>query len=827
MTDRGITLPSTVPPTGTGNDRRSGAADRRRGSRRPVPDSVLAAVPRHPIDPIDPIDPIGTIDRAEPVPMPTASDPARFINGELSWLDFGARLLDLVADRRFPLLERVRYLAIFAEGLDEFFQVRVAGLEDQVAAGLRAPSPDGMRPTEQLAAITSRALELVERHSDLFLRQIRPALTAAGVVLADWHTLDATDRTSLGELFGRRIFPILTPLAMGQGHPFPAIADLSLNLVVRVADPLTAEERIAQVKVPPLLPRLVPLADGRRFVPVEQVVAAHLEEVFPGMRIEEHQVFRVSRNIDLSVDQDETDDLLAAVELELHRRRFGQAVRLEVSSGISTELLDMLITEVEVSEGSVYLVDVPLDLSGLASLTGLDRPDLSAEPWIPVVTPPFGGDVDVFSVLAGRDVLVHHPYESFSGSVEAFVAAAARDPDVLAIKQTLYRTGPGSPIVASLIDASRAGKQVTVVVELQARFDERTNIAWARVLEEAGVQVIYGLAGVKTHAKICLVVRREGADVRRYCHIGTGNYNAETARAYEDLGLFTSDPAVGADVGELFNLLSGSGEPPRFRRLMVSPLTTRSALLEAIDAERRAGADGRIVIKTNGLTDPETIDALYRASQAGVSVDLVVRGRCCLRPGVPGLSERIRVRSIVGRYLEHSRVFCFGGGAGRPVRVALGSADLTERSLDRRVEVVVPIADPALQRRVARLLDWALLDQATSWELGPDGGWTRSAPDLPPHSLGLSLQAQFQMQALAARRTRPDAARRAPTAPSAAPGPVPEARVGRAPPARGSAPGPGPSPPVPPVPPAPLQHPGHPGAPGSDPWWRRWALRLR
>ncbi len=803
MTDPGTTLSSLPSPADTGGDRRSGAPDRRRRPR--------GADPLPPAGPRPWAGGIGT--------LPTLSDPGRFINRELSWLDFGARLLDLVADRRFPLLERVRFLTIFAEGLDEFFQVRVAGLEDQVAAGLRTPSPDGMRPSDQLAAITARATDLMERHSDLFLRQVRPALTAAGVLLADWHTLDAHDRASLGQEFDRGIFPILTPLAMGQGHPFPSIADLSLNLVVRVVDPQTAEERIAQVKVPPVLPRLMPLADGRRFVPVEQVVAAHLESIFPGMAIEEHQVFRVSRNIDLSVDEYETGNLLAAVELELHRRRFGQAVRLEVASGISTDLLDILIAEVDVPEESVYLVDGPLDLSGLVALTELDRPDLSAEPWIPVVAPAFSGDGDVFAVLADRDVLVHHPYESFTGSVEAFVSAAAQDPDVLAIKQTLYRTGPSSPIVASLITASRAGKQVTVVVELQARFDERTNIAWARVLEEAGVQVIYGLAALKTHAKICLVVRREGAEVRRYCHIGTGNYNADTARAYEDLGLFTSDPAIGADVGELFNLLSGSGDPPWFRKLMVSPLTTRSGLMDAIEAEGRAGADGRIVIKTNGLTDPGVIDALYRASQAGVSVDLIVRGRCCLRPGVPGLSDGIRVRSIVGRYLEHSRVYCFGGRAGRPVRVAVGSADLMERSLDRRVEVVVPITEPALQRRVAGLLDWALLDQATSWELGPDGCWTRKAPDLPPHSLGLSLQAQFQTQALAARRTRPDGSPRARRTPVTVPASVPEARPVRSWPVRSVGEARGSSP---------AEVPRRPEAPGlsiPDRWWRRWSAR--
>ncbi len=816
MTDPGITLPPLPLPSEPDGDRRRGSPDRRHGPRFTLSDRVSDTArgdrPRLP----------GTSTTGS---LPTLADPERFINRELSWLDFGARLLDLAADRRIPLLERVRYLAIFADGLDEFFQVRVAGLEDQVAAGLRAPSPDGLRPADQLVAITTRASELMARHSALFLRQVRPALTAAGVVLADWHTLDTHDRASLAEVFDRRIYPILTPLAIGQGHPFPAIADLSLNLVVRVVDPLSGQERIAQVKVPPALPRLLPLADGKRWVLMEQVVAAHLEQIFPGMEIHEHQAFRVARNIDLSVDEYETDDLVAALELELHRRRFGQAVRLEVSSAISADLLDLLVAEVDVPEDSVYLVEGPLDLSGLVALTALDRPDLSAEPWTPVVAPAFSGDADLFSVLAERDVLVHHPYESFTGSVEAFLGVAAQDPDVLAIKQTLYRTGHDSSIVTALIGASKAGKQVTVVVELQARFDERTNIAWARVLEEAGVQVIYGLAALKTHAKICLVVRKEGADVRRYCHIGTGNYNADTARAYEDLGLFTSDPSIGADVGELFNLLSGSGDPPQFRSLMVSPLTTRSGLMDAIETERRAGSDGRIVIKTNGLTDPGIIDALYRASQAGASVDLMVRGRCCLRPGVPGLSEGIRVRSIVGRYLEHSRVFCFGGRAGRPVRVAFGSADLMERNLDRRVEVVVPIADPTLQRRVAGLLDWALLDQANSWELGPDGRWVRTAPDLPPRSLGLSLQAQFQMQALAARRTRLDAGPKIARTPGPLPASVPEARVVPAWPPPGDAPEPGPSRPVGSeqwLQPEQREPPDQPLR-----WWRRWSLRPR
>jgi polyphosphate kinase len=693
VNDRTFTLPAG--PSGADGDRRSGGAERRRASLWPLPAP-------------------GTDPGAQDTP-PTLEDPPRFINRELSWLEFGARLLDLVADDRVPLLERVKFMAIFAESLDEFFEVRVAGLEDQVAAGLRTRSPDGMSPGEQLAAITTRATELVARHSAVFLDQIGPELAAAGVALADWHTLTEADRTYLGEFFVRRIFPILTPMAVDPGHPFPYISNLSLNLVVRVEGQDSGEERIARVKVPPLLPRLVPLPDHRRFVLVEQVIAAHLDSLFPSMRIVEHQVFRVTRNTDVSVDEDEAQDLLAALELELHRRRFGEAVRLEVSSGISADLLEMLIAEIDVPEESIYLFDVPIDLRGLRMLTGLDRADLCAPAWTPVVPTALTGGAGVFTRLAGQDVLVHHPYESFGGSVEAFVAAAAADPDVLAIKQTLYRTEQDSAVVSSLIRACQAGKQVTAVVELQARFDEQANIAWARALEEAGVQVIYGLVTLKTHAKICLVVRREGDDIRRYCHLGTGNYNAQTAREYEDLGLFTSDPDIGADVGELFNLLSGSGEPPTFRCLVVSPLSTRERLLESIDAERQAGADGRIVLKTNGLTDPTVIDALYRASQAGVSVDVVVRGRCCLRPGVPGLSEGIRVRSVVGRYLEHSRVFCFGGRAGRPVQVAIGSPDLMERNLDRRVEVVVPINDPGLQRRVAGILDWSLLDQANSW----------------------------------------------------------------------------------------------------------------
>jgi polyphosphate kinase len=726
--------------------------------------------------------------RGSPWPLQTVAGPAadqeedpsgrsdRFINRELSWLEFGARLLELAADDRVPLFERVRFLAIFAEGLDEFFQVRVAGLEDQVAAGLRTRSPDGLSPGEQLEAITDRATELVGWQGRIFHHQLTPALEAAGVVMADWHTLDDDDRTFLGAEFSRRIFPILTPLAVGQGHPFPYISNLSLNLVVRVRNPAGGEVRIARVKVPPLLPRFVALPDGRRFVPVEQVIAAHLDSIFPDMVIEEHHAFRVTRNADLSVDEDEAEDLLAAVELELHRRRFGQAVRLEASAAISTDLLEVLIAAVDVPEGNVYLFDVPLDLGGMRPLAEGGHSDLSPPTWAPVAPPQLSDGADIFAVLARHDVFVHHPYESFAGSVEAFVAAAAADPGVLAIKQTLYRTGIDSPVVASLIRASEAGKQVTAVVELQARFDEQANIAWARALEEAGVQVIYGLVTLKTHAKISLVVRQEGEAVRRYCHIGSGNYNSHTARIYEDVGLMTADPDIGADVSELFNLLSGSGETPTLRRLVISPVSSRSYLVEAIEAETRAGRSGRIVIKTNGLTDPGLIDSLYRASSAGVSVDLIVRGRCCLRPGVPGLSEGIRVRSVVGRYLEHSRLFQFGGVDGRPLQVAIGSPDLMERNLDRRVEVIAPIADPEVQERVVGILDQALRDEANSWALGLDGRWSKVAAADGPGTLGFNMQDHFQQQALESRRrlrARPLAPTASPSASTTAPAALP------------------------------------------------------
>ena len=698
-----------------------------------------------------------------PVPdgIPLTESTERFANRELSWLEFANRLLDLADDDREPLLERVKFLAIFTEGLDEFFQVRVAGLEDQVAAGLRTRSPDGLGAGEQLEAITERVTLLVMRQNRIFADGVEPLLRSSGILIAEWHTLDEADRSHLDEVYLRSIFPVLTPLAVDPGHPFPYISNLSLNLVLRVVDPVTEEQRIARVKVPPLLPRFVALPDGSRYVPVEQVIGAHLDTLFPSMEIGEHHVFRVTRNADLSVDEDDAQDLLAAVELELHRRRFGQAVRLEVASGISTDLLDMLVSEVDVPEDNVFLSDVPLDVGGLRDLATVDRPDLAPEPWVPLVPPQLAGDRNLFEVLVEGDVLLHHPYESFAASVEAFVEQAASDPDVLAIRQTLYRTGTDSPIVAALIRASHSGKHVTAVVELQARFDERANIAWARALEEAGVQVVYGLARLKTHSKMSLVIRREGDATRRYCHVGSGNYNSVTALTYEDIGLLTAAPDIGADVAEVFNLLTGAGSDLELRRLIVSPVTTRSEVIAAIDEEAAAGPSGCIVLKTNGLTDPEVIDALYRASAAGCPVDLVVRGRCSIRPGVPGLSEHIRVRSIVGRFLEHSRLFRFGGEHGRPLRIWFGSPDMMERNLDRRVEAVVPVVDPAIQQRLVQILEDALHDEANSWTLSAEGTWTRTT--VADGGTGFSLQDRCRELALESLQRRHDAVQSVPS----------------------------------------------------------------
>jgi len=683
--------------------------------------------------------------------------PARFTNRELSWLEFGARLLDMAEDERTPLLERVKFLAIFSEGLDEFFQVRVAGLKDQWDAGLRARSADGLRPSETLRAIGARVSQLVARQSSIFVDEIAPQLAAAGIRLSDWSSLDDDDRDYLVDVFQRQIFPVLTPLSVDPGHPFPYISNLSLNLIVRVGDPVTGEERVARVKVPPLLPRFVVMPDGERFVALEEIIAAHLSTLFPDMVIGEHFAFRVTRNADLALGEDEADDLLVAVEMELRRRRFGRAVRLEVAADMTADTRDMLIHELDLAAEDLYETAAPLDLGGLWAVHALDRPELQEEPWAPMTAPRLANagnePADLFAVLRERDVLVHHPYDSFTTSVEAFISQASLDADVLAIKQTLYRTSGDSPIVASLIHAAESGKQVAAVVELKARFDEQNNILWARALEEAGVHVVYGLVGLKTHSKAALIVRREEEGIRRYVHLGTGNYNPRTARQYEDLGLLSADPELGADVGDLFNFLTGYSRYAEYRKLTVAPVALRHRVLELIEEEAAAGESGRIIIKVNGLTDPEVIDALYRASAVGVPIDLVVRGVCCLRPGVPGLSETIRVRSIVGRFLEHSRIYRFGGLDDRPLTLLLGSSDLMERNLDRRIEVLFPVTDVELQARVLEVLDLNLADDTNSWVLGETSTWSRV-----PTIEGISAQHRLQELARdrARRRREPD-----------------------------------------------------------------------
>lgn len=657
-----------------------------------------------------------------------AQVPARFLNRELSWLDFNARVLALAEDPGVPLLERAKFLAIFSTNLDEFFQVRVAGLKDQVAAGLTDRTPDGRTPVEQLSELRDRIEVLSRRADHVFLEQVAPGLAEVGIVFSSWGDLDDDDKAHLVDVFEERIFPVLTPLAVDPGHPFPYISDLSLNLAVDIRNPRDGERRFARVKVPPMLPRFVVMPDGERFVPLEQVIAEHLESLFPGMVIESHVPFRVTRNADLTLDDEEAEDLLAAVEMELRRRRFGRAVRLEIDATMSPEARAFLQEELDLDDDDVYDVAGPIDLGGLWAVHGLDRPDLKDRPWQPVTQPRLVAEddqrVDLFTELRKGDLLVHLPYHSFTSSVGEFIRQAAYDPAVLAIKLTLYRTSGDSAIITSLIRAAERGKQVAALVELKARFDEQANIEWARALEEAGVHVVYGLPGLKIHTKTTLVVREESDGIRRYCHVGTGNYNAKTARIYEDLGLLTADPDVGSDLTFLFNHLTGYSRDVRYRKLLVAPHTLRDGVVRMIHREVEHGTDGRIVMKMNSLVDPAMVDELYRASQAGVSVDLVVRGICSLRPGVPGLSENVRVRSIVGRYLEHSRLYCFANGAG-PGRPAyyIGSADLMPRNLDRRVEALVPVDDPALQARLADLLEVNLADDRLAWRLDESGRW--------------------------------------------------------------------------------------------------------
>ena len=652
----------------------------------------------------------------------------RFFNRELSRLDFDSRVLSMAEDKTRPLTERLRFLAIVSDGLDDFFQVRVAGLHEQVMAPLSLTSPDGMTPEEQLDGIGQRVRGLIERQSATFTEEIVPALADAGFKLVNASDLSKSDRKLLAEVFQERIFPVLTPLAVDPAHPFPHISNLSLNLAVMVRDPMRHQPRFARVKVPPLLPRFIGLPDGQRFVAVEQVIALHLATLFPGMEIASSNFFRVTRDADLDLDDDEAADLMAAVQAELLRkRRKGRAVRLEVGPDMSPDVLFLLLHELELGSQDVYTVTGMLDLTGLLSIQVPGTNLLTWRAWMPGTQARLRADgpepIDFFEVVRQRDLLAHHPYDSFVTSVEAFVEQAARDNDVLGIKIAMYRTsGPESPLARALKSAAQAGKQVVALVELKARGDEQANIVWAKAMEAAGVHVVYGLVGLKTHAKLMLVVRQEGVGVRRYAHIGTGNYNAATAGMFEDIALFTADPDVTADIAELFNHLTGYSRQASYRKLLVAPTTLRSGIVKLIHQEA-ATQKGRIVIKVNNLVDPEVIDALYRASQAGTQIDLIVRGICCLKPGVPGLSETIRVRSLIGHYLEHSRIFSFGRGNER--QVLIGSSDLMPRNLDRRVEAVVPVSDPELEDEIERFLELELADDTLAWELGAGGAWSK------------------------------------------------------------------------------------------------------
>ncbi len=653
----------------------------------------------------------------------------RFLNRELSWLDFDTRVLWMAEAAGIPLLERAKFLAIFAQNLDEFFQVRVAGLKDQVAGAVTKLTPDGRTAGQQLGEIRERVSKLLARQQQVFLDEIVPALADAGIRFSAWEELDDDDLQYLGAQFDERIFPVLTPLAVDPGHPFPYISDLSLNLAVVVHDPDSGLRRFARVKVPPLLPRFVVMPDGERFVPLEQVIAAHLHHLFPGMEVVEHHPFRVTRNADLTLEDEEADDLLAAVEIELRRRRFGKAVRLELETTVTEEVRELLQRELDLDDDDVYVVTGPLDLSGLWSLMSLDRPDLKDDAWTGVIPPRLTSDegqVKIFRAMRHGDLLLHHPYDSFAGTVEEFIDQAADDPKVRAIKLTLYRTDGDSPIVDALIRAAESGKQVAALVELKARFDEQANVGWARRLEKAGVHVAYGLLGLKVHTKTTLVVREEHGGMVRYCHVGTGNYNSRTARIYEDCGLLTADPEIGADLTHMFNYLTGYARDIDYQRLLVAPDSMRPGIRRLIRQEIEAGPGrGRILAKMNSLVDPPIIEELYEASSAGVEIDLVIRGICCLRPGVPGLSDRIRVRSIVGRYLEHSRIYHFanGHGAGQPAWY-IGSADWMPRNLDRRVEALAPIDTPSLQQRLMEILQVNLADDTLAWALGPEGDWS-------------------------------------------------------------------------------------------------------
>jgi polyphosphate kinase len=666
----------------------------------------------------------------------------RFVNRELSWLDFNDRVLQLASEPGIPLLERGKFCAITSTNLDEFFQVRVAALKDQVAAGMEEPTADGRTAAQQLAEIAVRAHELVTRQSEVYLDELVPALTAAGVAIVGWDDLDRTDRKKMTELYEQRIFPVLTPLAVDPSHPFPYISDLALSIAAIVADPdpESDDRRFARVKVPTVFPRLVEV-DESRFIPVEDVILAHLQSLFAGMVIEEAATFRVTRNADLTLEEEEAEDLLEALEMELRRRRFNKAVRLEISEAMSDEMLDLLVSELELTPTDVYRCRAPIDLSCLWQLHGVERADLKDRAWPPVTAGRIAlaeeTDRPLFAVMRDRAIFVHHPYESFTSSTEVFIEQAADDPRVQSIKMTLYRAGGDSPIIRSLMRAADRGVQVAVLVELKARFDEATNVNWAKQLERAGVHVVYGMVGLKTHSKCVLVVRDDGDQLRRYCHIGTGNYNTKTARIYEDLGILTCDSDIGADAAKLFNHLTGFSKNEQYQTLVVAPRDLRPKVLELIEQESRFGPEGHISLKANSITDTEVIEALYRASQAGVQIEMVIRGISSLRAGVEGLSENITVRSILGRYLEHSRIYRFAHADvdDQPLYL-IGSADLMPRNLDRRVEVLVPIEHPKHREWLDQVFEFLLADDIVRWELQPDDAWVRCGPaeSFEPHA---------------------------------------------------------------------------------------------
>jgi polyphosphate kinase len=697
-------------------------------------------------------------DTVEPIGQPELPID-RFSDRELSWLSFNNRVLDLAKDKlRVPLLERAKFLAIFANNLDEFYMVRVAGLKRRIAAGVAVPTVSGMMPRDVHSAILSRTRELVNEQSRVFQEEIRPELSEHGIEILRWDQLTVPEKDRMRELFAERIFPVLTPLAVDPSHPFPYISGLSINLAVLVKNPETGVRQFARVKVPSVLSRFLPLSEGR-YVPLEDVIARHLDQLFSGMQVVQHHTFRVTRNEDVEVEEDDAENLLVALEKELLRRKVGRPpVRLEVENDIDPKMLELLLGELDISPKEVFHLPGPLDLRGLFSLADLDRAELKYPAFLPSTHPHLAEvetakPADMFAALKQRDVLLHHPYDSFATSVQRFIEQAADDPQVLAIKQTLYRTSGDSPIVDALIEAAEAGKQVLALVEIKARFDEQANIAWARRLEQHGCHVVYGVVGLKTHCKLSMVVRDEPDGLRRYAHVGTGNYNPKTARLYEDMGLLTANPIITEDIGRLFNHLSGMSQETQYKRLLVAPHGIRTGLLDRINNEIANYEDGRpagIKIKVNSLVDEAITDALYSASQAGVAVDLWVRGICTIRPGIPGLSDNIRVRSILGRFLEHSRLFWFANG-GQP-SVGIGSADLMHRNLDRRVEVLASITNPAHIQEISELFDIAFDGGTAAWILDSDDVWTPQTVDGGGNPL-LDMQ-EYLINVKSRRRTK-------------------------------------------------------------------------